>query len=168
MGFREELEGRPSPKAIRFYSHTTGPYRAFSNFYPSPIDVDGRVWPTVEHFFQAMKFTATHRQEEIRCAPSPAEAKRLGRRRGMRHDWLERRVGVMRVGLSAKFAQHPELGLLLLRTGDALLIEAAPRDYFWGEGADRSGANWLGRLLIELRARMQRDPRFNMPPVVLR
>lgn len=137
--------------AIRFYSHTRGQFRAFSNFYPSLIEVDGKRWPTVEHYFQAMKFRDKERQEQVRRARSPAEAKRLGRQRGMRADWDEVRLYVMRRGLQAKFTQHEALRGLLLGTGAAHLIEAAPRDYFWGEGADGSGENWLGRLLVELR-----------------
>jgi len=27
-----------------------------SNFYDSPITIDGELWPTTEHYFQAMKF----------------------------------------------------------------------------------------------------------------
>lgn len=136
--------------AIRFYSHRRGPYAAFSNFYLSPIDLDGRRWRTVEHYFQAMKFFDRSRQERVRLAPTPAEAKRLGRSRGMRPDWDAVRLDVMRAGLRAKFGQR-RFAELLLSTGSAHLIEAAPRDYFWGEGADGSGANWLGRLLVELR-----------------
>lgn len=138
-------------KPIRFYSHRHGPYAVFSNFHPTGIIIDGKMWPTVEHYFQAQKFLEPSRQEEVRLAASPAEAKRLGRARGMRPDWHRVRLAVMRTGLRAKFTQNLYLRELLLSTGGAPLIEAAPRDYFWGEGADGTGANWLGRLLVQLR-----------------
>ena len=32
------------------------PYGEFSNFAKYPITIDGVVWPTSEHYFQAMKF----------------------------------------------------------------------------------------------------------------
>lgn len=28
----------------------------FSNFAPNPIELNGRLWPTSEHYFQAQKF----------------------------------------------------------------------------------------------------------------
>lgn len=59
---------------IRFYSHTRGPFRCFSNFFPSPFVARGLAWPTAEHFFQALKFEAA-RAEEVRLAATPAEAK---------------------------------------------------------------------------------------------
>lgn len=138
-------------KTIRFYSHKRGPFAAFSNFFESPLLLDGHWWPTVEHYFQAQKFADSANQKRIRRAASPAEAKRLGRGlSGLRKDWDNARLDVMRTGLRAKFTDH-KLRALLLSTGDVHLIEAAPDDYFWGEGRDESGENWLGRLLVELR-----------------
>jgi ribA/ribD-fused uncharacterized protein len=32
------------------------PYGQFSNYYASPILIDGITYPTVEHYFQAEKF----------------------------------------------------------------------------------------------------------------
>ena len=42
---------------VMFYKENK-PNGHFSNFYGSPIDIDGVVWPTTEHYFQAMKFPA--------------------------------------------------------------------------------------------------------------
>jgi predicted NAD-dependent protein-ADP-ribosyltransferase YbiA (DUF1768 family) len=30
-------------------------YGCFSNFYPSPVDLEGIIYPTSEHYYQAMK-----------------------------------------------------------------------------------------------------------------
>ena len=43
----------------------------------------------------------------------------------------------------------------LLATGDKELVENAPGDYYWGCGADGSGRNMLGRILMELRAELR-------------
>jgi N-glycosidase YbiA len=137
--------------AIRFYSHR-GPLGYLSNFYPSPITVDGATWPTTEHYFQGMKFEDAQQREVVRLAPTPTQAKRLGRQRGMRADWNDARVDIMREALAAKFEQHPALRAKLIATAPHDLIEAAPRDYYWGEGADGSGHNMLGLLLTELRS----------------
>lgn len=40
---------------INFYS-TSDDYGDFSNFAAWPIKVDGKTWPTSEHYFQAQKF----------------------------------------------------------------------------------------------------------------
>ena len=40
----------------------------------------------------------------------------------------------------------------LLATGAEVLIEDAPDDYFWGRGADGTGANNLGKILMALRS----------------
>jgi hypothetical protein len=61
----------------------------------------------------------------------------------------------MRCAVRAKFEAHHNLQALLISTADEILIEATVRDDFWGCGADGSGKNWLGRILMELRAELQ-------------
>jgi len=139
---------------IRFY-RVNRPYGWLSNFSPHALDLDGRRWPTVEHYFQAMKFKDAGRQDEVRNAGSPAEAKRRGQRRGLREGWHEVRDEVMRRAVEAKFEQHPDLADKLTATGDAHLIEDAPKDYYWGCGARGTGENMLGRILMEVRARLR-------------
>jgi hypothetical protein len=72
----------------------------------------------------------------------------------MRRDWDKVRNAVMLDALRAKFSQHRDLADILLETCKAMLIEAAPHDYYWGEGADRSGKNMLGLLLMQVRAEL--------------
>ncbi len=43
----------------------------------------------------------------------------------------------------------------LLATGDEELIENAPNDYYWGCGADGTGLNMTGKLLMELRTELR-------------
>lgn len=42
------------PDPIRFY-RTSDPYGCLSNFAAYPIELDGKAWPTSEHYFQAQK-----------------------------------------------------------------------------------------------------------------
>lgn len=53
-------------------------YGCFSNFSPHGVEIDGRCWPTVEHYFQARKFTDLAHQERIARSRTPKEAKTLG------------------------------------------------------------------------------------------
>lgn len=141
---------------IRFY-RLNEPYGEFSNFSPHPIHLNGRVWPTSEHYFQAQKFAGTEHEEEIRLAKSPMIAARMGRsrQRPLRADWGSVKDDIMREALEAKFTQHRALRSMLLKTQDAELIEHTKNDSYWGDGGDGSGKNRLGQLLMELRGRLR-------------
>ena len=58
---------------------------------------------------------------------------------------------VMKKALLAKFRTHEDLKTLLLSTGKEKLVENAPRDYYWGCGANGNGKNRLGKILMEVR-----------------
>lgn len=134
-------------------------YGAFSNFAAYPIEIDGKLWPTTEHYFQAQKFAGTPHEEEIRHEISPMVAAKMGRdrQRPLRSDWEAVKDDVMRTALAAKFSQHPELRALLLATGTAVIVEHTKNDSYWGDAGDGSGQNMLGRMLMELRAALQNN-----------
>lgn len=138
-----------------------------------------RVWPSVEHYYQAQKFSGVDSPEacalveEIATAPSPEAAARLGRGAERSHphllraDWPEAKVPTMLAALRSKFGSHDGPRAMLLataapggagageeRAGPALLVEAAPHDFFWGRGLDGSGQNWMGRLLAQVRGEL--------------
>jgi len=142
---------------IRFYSKLNNEYRGFSNFAPSQMVIKGKVYRTVEHYFQAMKFPDNPAwAEAIRVAPFPARAKALGAQKDMRprDDWNRIREDVMLFGLRAKFSQNPGLLQQLKDTGSRPLIEAGP-DAYWGEGRLKNGKNRLGKLLMQVREEMR-------------
>ena len=139
---------------IRFYNRDE-PYYEFTNFYAAPIDLDGKTWPTTEHYFQAQKFIGTPYLEMIRNFDRPRQAFDLSRNPTVSHwrrsDWEEIKIAIMKKALLAKFTQHKRLRQMLLNTGDNMLIEHTPYDKFWGDGGDGSGHNHLGLLLMEIR-----------------
>ena len=145
---------------IRFYKKDE-PYYQFTNFYPAPITLDDKQWPTTEHYFQAQKFIGTPFTEEIRRFQHPREAFDYSRNRAVscwrRKDWEVVKLDIMRKALLAKFTQHEYLRKMLLRTGDNMLIEHSPYDSFWGNGGDGSGHNHLGMLLMEIRHDLKRN-----------
>lgn len=142
---------------ILFY-RVTDPFGEFSNFADFPIELDGRIWPTSEHYFQAQKFADDEVRESIRKANSPMLAAKLGRDRqkSLRRDWESVKVGVMKEAVRAKFEQHAELAALLISTGHAELIEHTANDNYWGDGGDGRGQNMLGQILVEIRAELSR------------
>lgn len=141
---------------IYFYGRTNK-WGEFSNFAHFPFELDGKSWPTSEHYFQAMKFAGTEHEEAIRVAKRPNEAARIGRQRSrpLRRDWEGVKDDIMRRAVWAKFSTHADLSSLLLSTGDEDIVENAPGDYYWGCGADGSGKNMLGRILVETRERLR-------------
>lgn len=143
-------------EAIRFYS-VGDDWGEFSNFADFPITLDGKLWPTSEHYFQAQKFKDAKLRERIRRANSPALAAREGRSRKnpLRRDWDSAKDQVMRDAVRAKFSQHPVLRELLLSTGDAVLIEHTENDAYWGDGGDGRGKNRLGRILMQVREELR-------------
>ena len=69
----------------------------------------------------------------------------------MKPNWLSIQEDVMYKGLYAKFTQHSQLKKILMETGNSILQENSPIDWYWGIGKDKSGKNRLGYLLMKLR-----------------
>lgn len=61
----------------------------------------------------------------------------------------------MLAAVQCKSETHETLRALLRATGDEEIVENAPRDYYWGGGADGSGQNKLGQTLKAVRARLR-------------
>ena len=137
---------------IRFYSVNTA-YGEFSNFAYYPIKINKKIWKTTEHYFQAQKFKGTAHEVKIRKAPSPMKAAQLGRTRKIRirQDWDRVKDHVMYTAVKAKFSQHEALKQLLIKTGEAIIIEDAPNDDYWGIGSHGKGLNKLGKILMQIR-----------------
>ena len=144
---------------ISFYRSGEKPYGCFSNFSPHGFELDGKWWPTGEHYFQAQKFASTPYMDQIRQARNPTEAKKMGRRRSypLRSDWEEVKDQVMLRSVLRKFETHADIRAVLLATGDEPLVENAPRDYYWGCGADGTGQNKLGKVLMTVRTLLRRQ-----------
>jgi N-glycosidase YbiA len=142
---------------IKFY-RVSDEYGEFSNFAKFPIKIDGKIWPTSEHYFQAMKFESNIDQDDIRNAKTAMDAARKGRdrKRKLKNNWESIKDNVMRKALEAKFRQHEELKSMLINTGQSTIIEHTKNDSYWGDGGNGSGKNMLGLLLMETRDKLKR------------
>lgn len=133
-----------------------GKFAFLSNFYLSPMTVDGIIFPTVEHLFQAAKTVSLVEREKIAAAATPGQAKRLGRNVILCDNWEEIKDDVMLNALRLKFAILP-LREKLLATGNEELVEGNTwHDNIWGNcSCDRckkiEGQNKLGKLLMQIR-----------------
>lgn len=127
-----------------------GEHAFLSNFYPSPIEMDNKMWPTVEHAYQACKTRDPAEREKIRQAKTPGVAKRLGRQVKLREDWEACKLYLMDWLLRKKFA-IPALKTALEATKGYTLVEGNTwNDTFWGVCRGK-GKNHLGRLLMDIR-----------------
>lgn len=126
-----------------------------SNFAPVDLRYEGEHYPTIEHAFQAAKTFNLEERKKVREAPSPAIAKRLGRRVTLRPDWETVKYEIMLELLRQKFSE-PVLRQKLMDTDNAELIEGNTwGDRSWGcvqKNGKWVGKNNLGKLLMKVRA----------------
>lgn len=132
-----------------------GEFSFLSNFYPTPIEMDGIVYPSLEHAFQAAKSDDQEYREYVSKLTSPGKAKRAGREVRLRENWDIIKKEVMLQLLMKKFS-NPDLCLKLLATGDSVLIEGNWwKDTFWGV-CNGVGENHLGKLLMHVRSEIRK------------
>src|SRR3990167_3507034 len=133
----------------------TGIHRFLSNFYPSLVEMDSEIWPTVEHAYQACKTNDPVVRGKILMTTKPGAAKHLGNRIQLRPDWEDIKLDVMRVLVGRKFEDH-ELARRLIATWEALLVEGNYwGDTFWGM-CNGVGTNHLGVILMGIREQLRR------------
>jgi ribA/ribD-fused uncharacterized protein len=144
-------------KEIRFYRASETPFGCFSNLYRRPIEFEGCTYPTAEHAYQAGKARKKEVRDWLMAAPSPSLLAMAAH--GLYYwditpGWSTSKFARMKSVLQAKFSQHQDLGEILIKTGDARLVESATVDNavnrLWGE-VNGVGRNMLGTLLMEVR-----------------
>jgi ribA/ribD-fused uncharacterized protein len=144
---------------IYFYIEHEKPYGCFSNFSPHGFMLDELYWKTSEHYFQAQKFVGTPYLEKVRQTKTPKNAANMGRDRSLplRNDWEQVKDDVMGKAVLSKFRTHANIRETLLSTGNKVLIENSPIDYYWGCGQEGSGKNKLGQILMEVREILRKE-----------
>lgn len=138
----------------------TGDYAFLSNFYPSSFADERFIFPTVEHYYQAMKSGTPAGFDYVLASAGPGEAKRRGRTVPIAGGFEENKRAIMLNGVILKFRQNPELRRMLAATGTERLEEVNTwGDRYWGAciphpsipGCKAEGENWLGRILMMAR-----------------
>jgi ribA/ribD-fused uncharacterized protein len=151
----------------RFTFFWSGP---FSNWDPSPFEIDGVMYNCSEQWMMAEKARLFNDDEtlvKIMSAVNPKEQKAYGRqvRNFDKTVWDRIARDVVYKGCLAKFTQNYNHKLMLIATAGTTLVEASPVDLIWGIGLkkddprakDRStwrGLNWLGETLTKVRERI--------------
>ena len=130
------------------------PWHYLSPFSAHQIKVDEKIYPTLEHAYQAMRLKSDEQRSKVQNCPSPLEAWRLGQKYKINpnnlvsdYDKTELMERLMRL----KLKQHPDIAAVLLESGGRGLHKVFGTDYFWGTGHDGSGQNIMGKLWMKLR-----------------
>ncbi len=125
----------------------------FSNYASFPVNLDGKTWPTAEHYVQARQFKDKNLEEEVVKYKSASIAVRICREKGTnpRKDWDKVKDDVMYKAIKAKFSQHDALREKLLATGESPIVHYSPENDYWGDGGDGSGKNKMGKILMKVR-----------------
>ena len=151
------------PNEIKFCT-PTGPFWFLSPLalFPIRMDVVGKTYtfPSVEHYYQAMKFYANdERFNTIINLSNPDDARLLTKtpeyKINRRADFDKNKFDIMERGLRAKFAQNAEAAELLKSTGDAILIKSCPVCYKCGFGIG-SGTNRIGKTMMAIRQELNK------------
>ena len=146
-----------------------------SNHYQATQVIDNQVYNCNEQFFmqqKALTFNDYVIADSIMKESNPGKQKGLGRKitNFDQNTWNSKCLEVMKVGLQAKFSQNEKLKTFLLETGISMLLEANPKDSFWGVGLSmrdnliwkknswvQNATNHLGVLLSDLRRDFNRE-----------
>lgn len=139
--------------AVAFIWLGEPPHDAFLPSALTPVELDGRTWPSAEHFFQAQKTQDPEAREHIRQAATVNAACARLSDLGIKpsRTWSWHCDNIMRRALAAKFEQHSSLRHQLLSTEEATLVSDSNCDSYWTENR-HAGFNFIGRMLMSIRA----------------
>lgn len=147
-----------TPTALRYVSRSDAS-DLLSSYAPLGFTLDDIHWPSVEHYYQGMRFTDPEQRQAIANADNPARAQELAKQHksAQRQDWEKIKLTVMTRALYTRCHQHPPARQALLRSGNQDILENAQYDYYWGCGRDGRGHNHYGKLLMAVREKLQQE-----------
>lgn len=143
----------------KYYLSRSDVNHQLSSYARLGFELDGAEWPSVEHYYQGMKFEDTELRESIRATDHPDKAKALAEanKRQVREDWPQVREVMMTRAVYIKSRTHAAVAAALLATGDQQIVESSQYDYFWGCGRDGRGNNAFGKVLMAVRDKLKQE-----------
>ncbi|MGC9968903.1 MAG: NADAR family protein [Minisyncoccia bacterium] len=133
----------------------------FSPYTAHAIEIDGVVYPTVEHAYQCLRYTDKKIIDEIKNARSPVKAWEISTK--YKHlqipTFREHKRETMKMLMRARADQHEEVRKALLDSGDIQIVKHIttypPGDGWWDDGEDGKGLNHMGRIWMEIREELR-------------
>ena len=139
----------------------------FSNFHPCTFVIEEISYTSIEQYLchqKALKFDSADTAASMLYTDDPKVLKQRAKSLANfdKNSWESDAGAILKVGLSAKFDQCPDLKAKLLSTGDNLLGEASAHDILFGIGLSLHnpnalnphrwrGENLQGKTLMEVR-----------------
>jgi ribA/ribD-fused uncharacterized protein len=159
----ENLATRTEENIVCFYRKESG----FSNFHPAKQEEGGISYNCNEQYLTANKAKLFKDEEALKTimeSDNPAVQKSVKVKNYDHQVWMGHAKEVMKKGVKLKFEQNTHLKKMLFDTGSKIIVEASPRDAYWGAGIgmnnrdilDRSkwGENNLGKILMQVRSEL--------------
>jgi ribA/ribD-fused uncharacterized protein len=149
---------------------TPSAMKDLSNFSDHDVMYEGYRYPSVEHAFQALKYSCTGRPELVDIVrenfanKTAVEAKSSGGKGAMKKwkveldigCWERKKVAIMKALIASKIERHPEIKQIIntAKMNNMELVHFSRSDMYWGahvneEGtAIKNGQNMLGKLYM--------------------
>ena len=132
-------------------------YRWLSNFWLVDIELDGRIYPSVEHAYMSAKCDAEW--WKIVCSQrenTPGTIKRNSKSIKVKDNWKDIKLSIMEDCIRKKFSQEP-YRTKLLNTGNEFIQEGNLwYDTFWGvDLRTNKGENNLGKIIMRIRSELK-------------
>ncbi len=134
-------------------------YIYFSPYTAHAIEINGVLYPTVEHAYQCARYTDKNIIDEIIKATSPVKAWQTSTK--YKHLQIpefkndEYKLNIMKNLMRLKMEQHDEVRQALIDSGDLQIVKHIvtypPGDGFWDDGTDGRGLNHIGKMWMEIR-----------------
>jgi N-glycosidase YbiA len=127
-------------------------FQDLSPFSAHEVEIEGVVYKTAEHAYQALRVIGEARASII-SARSPMDAWREGQKCKERNQMLPDldNYALMEKIFRAKLSQHSDVREVLLESGNRELLKVYDTDYDWGTGVDGTEQNNMGKLWMKLR-----------------
>ena len=144
--------------------------RDLSNFSDHDVSYGGNTYKTVEHAFQALKYSCTDKPELVNTVrlkfadKTGVEAKSSGGKGAMKiwkvtldvSCWENKKVGIMRDLIASKMERHPEIREIIkvAKENKITLVHFSRSDMYWGAHVNeagtglKNGQNMLGKLFM--------------------
>lgn len=150
--YPDSYQNKEDDEAVYWFS---SPYDPLNNWSAHTVQVDGRVFHTLEHAYHFAKFTDDNVDiaNQIANAPSPWAAMQVVRKNSdkIRKDWSEIKVEIMEKLVRLKHEQNEDVRIVLAKSGNRKIVENSPWDDFWGVGEDGNGRNMMGLIWMKVR-----------------
>ncbi len=138
-------------------------YIYLSPYTAHAIEINDKVYPTLEHAYQCQRYTDEAIIEEIRAAHSPVKAWEISSK--YKHIQIpefrldEHKLKVMKMLMELKAEQHEEIQTMLIDSKNLNIVKHIvtypPGDGFWDDGEDGEGLNHIGKIWMEIREKLR-------------